>query len=60
MLCMLGVSLVFGGLAVANPGCLLLELWYTRSGKWIKPVTDEGKATLEDFKKELAAQRQRA
>lgn len=39
---------------------LVFELWYTRSGKWIKPVTEEGKATLEDFRKELAAQRQSA
>lgn len=32
---------------------LVFELWYTRSGKWIKPVTAEGQATLEEFRKEL-------
>lgn len=32
---------------------LVFELWYTRSGKWIKPVTEEGKRTLEQFRKEL-------
>lgn len=39
---------------------LVFELWYTRSGKWIKPVTEEGKATLEDFRMELKALRKRA
>lgn len=32
---------------------LVFELWYTRSGKWIKPVTEEGKATLAEFRREL-------
>ncbi len=32
---------------------LVFELWYTRSGKWIKPVTEEGKAALDGFHKEL-------
>lgn len=32
---------------------LIFELWYTRSGKWVKPVTDEGKLTVEQFHKEL-------
>ncbi len=28
---------------------LICEIWYTRRCKWIKPVTEEGKATLEEF-----------
>lgn len=32
---------------------LVFELCYTRSGKWIKPVTQEGKAAMEDFWLEL-------
>lgn len=32
---------------------LVFEVWYTRSGRWIKPVTEEGKRTLEEFRKEL-------
>lgn len=32
---------------------LIFELWYTKSGKWIKPVTEEGKATLEQFRQQL-------
>lgn len=32
---------------------LVFEVWYTRSGKWIKPVTEEGRRTLEQFRKEL-------
>ncbi|MGI6017639.1 MAG: MATE family efflux transporter [Marvinbryantia sp.] len=28
---------------------LIFELWYTKSGKWIKPVTEEGKRTLAEF-----------
>lgn len=39
---------------------LVFELIYTRSGKWIKPVTEEGKATVEEFRKQLSAQRKRA
>lgn len=39
---------------------LIFELWYTRTGKWIKPVTEEGKATLERFRQELSAQRKKA
>lgn len=34
---------------------LIVEVWYTRTGKWVKPVTDEGRATLPAFKEELAA-----
>ena len=33
---------------------LIFEIRYTRSGKWVKPVTEMGRATLEDFKQELA------
>ena len=32
---------------------LIVELWYTRSAKWIKPVTDEGMATIEEFRASL-------
>ena len=35
----------------------IFEVWYTRSGKWVKPVTESGKATLPRFKEELAAMR---
>ncbi len=28
---------------------LICEIWYTRRCKWIKPVTEEGKATLAEF-----------
>ena len=35
----------------------VFEVWYTRSGKWVKPVTESGKATLPQFKEELAAMR---
>lgn len=28
---------------------LAFELWYTKSGKWIKPVTETGKAALPEF-----------
>ncbi len=33
---------------------LVFELWYTRSGKWIKPVTAAGRETLPQFQEELA------
>ncbi len=32
---------------------LVFELWYTKSGRWVKPVTEQGKRTLEAFRKEL-------
>ena len=32
---------------------LIFELYYTISGKWIKPVTEEGKQKLKEFHKEL-------
>ncbi len=34
---------------------LIFELYYTRSGKWVKPVTEAGKEALPEFKEELAA-----
>ncbi|MCI8852857.1 MAG: MATE family efflux transporter [Lachnospiraceae bacterium] len=37
---------------------LAFELWYTRSGKWIKPVTDLGRAALPEFRAALAQRRQ--
>lgn len=33
---------------------LVIELIYTRSGKWIKPVTEEGRKTLPEFQKMIA------
>lgn len=36
---------------------LVFELWYTRSGKWIKPVTDTGRAALPEFKMSLMMNR---
>lgn len=32
---------------------LIFELWYTKTGRWIKPVTEEGQRTLEQFHQEL-------
>ncbi len=32
---------------------LVFELWYTRSGKWIKPVTETGRTALPEFKAAL-------
>ena len=32
---------------------LIFEVYYTRSGKWIKPVTEEGKAMVQQFREEL-------
>ena len=32
---------------------LVFELWYTKSGKWIKPVTELGKRALPDFQAAL-------
>ena len=37
----------------------ICEIIHTRSCKWIKPVTDVGKASLEAFRKELAELRHR-
>ncbi len=36
---------------------LVFELWYTRSGKWIKPVTETGKAALPQFRTALLEKR---
>lgn len=36
---------------------LVFELWYTRSGKWIKPVTELGRAALPEFKEALSMKR---
>lgn len=38
---------------------LIFELWYIRTGKWVKPVTEEGKLTLEDFRQEMNGSRKR-
>jgi len=38
---------------------LIFELWYTRTGKWIKPVTEEGRATLPAFREELTGMRKK-
>lgn len=38
---------------------LIFELWYTRTGKWIKPVTEEGKAAVEEFRREMKELRKR-
>ena len=32
---------------------LIFELWYTKSGRWIKPVTEEGRRTLAEFRQAL-------
>ena len=32
---------------------LIVEVWYTKSGKWIKPVTEEGKQTIDEFRSYL-------
>jgi len=33
---------------------LIFELWYTGTGKWIKPVTEAGKAAIPEFRRQLA------
>lgn len=38
---------------------LIFEIWYTRSGRWVKPVTKSGLATLPDFQNQLKALRAR-
>ena len=32
---------------------LIVEVWYTKSAKWIKPVTEEGMRTLDEFRASL-------
>lgn len=44
---------VFAFVYLDEPIRLVLELRYTLSGKWVKPVTEAGKATLAEFKEEL-------
>ncbi|MBR6790623.1 MAG: MATE family efflux transporter [Oscillospiraceae bacterium] len=36
---------------------LIVELWYTKSGRWVKPVTDEGKKTIEEFRAQMRSKR---
>lgn len=36
---------------------LAFELWYTRSGKWVKPVTEAGRAALPEFKAALTTRK---
>lgn len=38
---------------------LVFELCYTASGKWVKPVTQEGRATLEEFHEQMAQRRKK-
>ena len=33
-------------------------IWYLRSGRWVKPVTEEGRLALADFKQSLARRTQ--
>jgi Na+-driven multidrug efflux pump len=37
-----------------------LIIWYMNSGKWVKPVTEEGRAALPAFKKLLSKAAERA
>lgn len=32
---------------------LVTEIWYTKTGKWIKPVTEQGKYSIEEFRASL-------
>ena len=32
---------------------LIVELWYTKSGRWVKPVTEEGRKTIEEFRAQM-------
>ena len=38
---------------------LVFETWYTRSGKWIKPVTEPGRAALPQFQATLGSHQSR-
>ena len=38
---------------------LIFEIWYLRTGKWVKPVTEEGKARLEEFQQEFLMRRKK-
>lgn len=39
---------------------LAFELWYTRSGKWVKPVTEAGKAALPKFQEQMKQKRRKS
>ncbi len=36
---------------------LVFELWYTKSGRWVKPVTEQGRAGLPEFRAALLKSR---
>ena len=38
---------------------LIFEVWYTAGGKWIKPVTEEGRRALPAFREELAGMKKK-
>lgn len=38
---------------------LAFEIWYTAGGKWVKPVTEEGRRALPAFREELAGRRKK-
>ncbi len=38
---------------------LVFELWYTRSGKWVKPVTEAGLSALPAFREALGSRKRR-
>lgn len=39
---------------------LVFEVWYTRSGRWIKPVTEQGREALPEFRAVFAGRRRRS
>ncbi|MDO4294522.1 MAG: MATE family efflux transporter [Eubacteriales bacterium] len=36
---------------------LIFEVWYTRTGRWVKPVTEEGRLALPDFWEQMGQRR---
>ena len=42
---------VFACVFIDEPIRLGMMIYHLRSGRWIKPVTDEGKATIEEFRR---------
>ena len=50
---------VFGFMYIDEFLRLAVELGYLRSGRWVKPVTSEGIATLSAFKESLTDKRAR-
>lgn len=38
---------------------LIFEVWYTAGGKWVKPVTEEGRRALPAFREELAGRKRK-